>query len=74
MSELRLCKEDFLQYRTLEVQEKYYKKQLAEGLPYVGQLLVCIHEKNFDCGRKPKMRYRYSRDFEQSKFRSSAKW
>ena len=30
MSELRLCKEDFLQYRTLEVQEKYYKKQLAE--------------------------------------------
>ena len=27
MSELRLCKEDFLQYRTLEVQEKYYKKQ-----------------------------------------------
>lgn len=25
MSELRLCKEDFLQYRTLEVQEKYYK-------------------------------------------------
>lgn len=30
MSELRLCKEDFLQYRTLEVQEKYYKKQLTE--------------------------------------------
>ena len=30
MSELRLCKEDFLQYRALEVQEKYYKKQLAE--------------------------------------------
>ena len=30
MSELRLCKEDFMQYRTLEVQEKFYKKQLAE--------------------------------------------
>lgn len=30
MSELRLCKEEFLQYRALEVQEKYYKKQLAE--------------------------------------------
>ena len=30
MSELRLCKEDFLQYRTLEVQKKYYEKQLAE--------------------------------------------
>ena len=30
MSELRLCKEDFLQYRTLEVQEQFYKKQLAE--------------------------------------------
>lgn len=33
-----------------------------------------IHEKNFDCGRKPKMRYRYSRDSEQSRFRNSAKW
>ena len=30
MSELRLCKEDFLQYRTLEVQKKYYEKQLSE--------------------------------------------
>lgn len=30
MSELRFCKEDFLQYRTLEVQKKYYEKQLAE--------------------------------------------
>ena len=33
-----------------------------------------IHEKNFDCGRKTKMRYRYSRDAESSKFRSSTKW
>lgn len=30
MSELRLCKDEFLQYRALDVQEKYYKKQLAE--------------------------------------------
>lgn len=30
MSELRLCKEDFLQYRTLEVQETFYRQQLAE--------------------------------------------
>lgn len=30
MSELRLCKEDFLQYRALEVQKQYYEKQLAE--------------------------------------------
>ena len=30
MSELRLCKEDFLQYRVLEVQEKFYRQQLEE--------------------------------------------
>ena len=30
MSELRLCKEDFLQYRALEVQEKFYRQQLEE--------------------------------------------
>ena len=30
MSELRLCKEDFLQYRMLETQRLYYEKRLAE--------------------------------------------
>lgn len=30
MSELRLCKEDFLQYRALEIQEKFYHQQLEE--------------------------------------------
>lgn len=30
MSDLRLCKEDFMQYRTLEVQETFYRQQLAE--------------------------------------------